>query len=186
MRGGFTLVEAILATTILAFATFGVLGLLRLSDHMSYRAKVDAKASQLLRARVGVLEGLPFTKLRFLMASYAPDSGNSYVFERGVLPVTGNNPTQGFPFLDDADPFDGLYSSPLYFLSGKALPSGTGERSFFPYMENVTLIFSGPPSSASTGQVQVVYTLSWLDQFSEGSPAKMLQFVFTKYDTTQL
>lgn len=176
----FTLVEVLLAGTILAFTMFGVMGLLKVSDEMTYRAKADARAAQFVRERVGSLIGMPFSKIRDVVSEVAASDEGGYIwtFERGVLPVTEANSTSGFPFGEGLDLGD--YSTPKYMLSSKSPDSPTEFREIFPYRERVLLDFPGVPSTSR--EASVTYVLEWTDQFSGAD--RSVSLTFTKYDNT--
>lgn len=141
---GFTLVEVLVAGTILAFASFGLMALLRLSDHMTFRAKSDAKVSQIVRSRIGNLVEIPFDRMREY-ASENPSTFDStsgistkegvrYVFKRGMMPPTTNNVSGNiFPFIDPSELWEGHANSAKYLLSSPPVvnpstnpPTGTG------------------------------------------------------------
>jgi hypothetical protein len=199
---GFTMLEVLFAGMILALASFTVLGLLRLSDEMTYRAKADAKVSQIFKARGGFLVSTPFEDLRRRVAPFTPvdPSAHIYQFQLGQFtadmvenPARRGNDTEGFPFLEPTDPFsEGDFDTPKYLLYGKPLPGTSSFRSIFPFREFVELDFNGPPSTAT--ECIVRYELSWINDFRRSTimpdaggqidPQKLgrLQFTFLKHD----
>jgi Tfp pilus assembly protein PilV len=202
----FTMLEVLFAGTILAMATFMVLGLLKLSDEMSYRAKVDSKVSQIMKARAGVLVNASFASLVAKAATISPTSGQ-YQFQLGnfstnVISDTSylGNGTASFPFLETVDPFTtGSFNGDKYLLSGKPLPGTVDYRDIFPFKETVTLVFrdnDGPSSLSGATAVKVTYAIWWVNEFVRSTQKadssgtvdfdKMgaIEFTFTKYDTT--
>ena len=173
-RRAFTLIEVLLATAILGFAAFGLMGLLRLSDRMSYQGKLDARVAQIARSRVGVLISIPFVKLRDAAATGTVSGPNTYEFQRGDW---SGNTTAGFPFAEDFEP-GGSYTASHYLASGKPLPGTSSYRGIFKYTELITLQF--PASPGSSRSVAVSYTLAWEDPYNGGT--QTFNFDFTKYD----
>jgi prepilin-type N-terminal cleavage/methylation domain-containing protein len=185
-QGGFTLVEVLVAATILAFATFGLTGLLRLSDQMAYRARADGQAANLFKSRSLVLSSMSFDQYRYIVRSTAEQPGGGYLFVRGSLPnAAGVVPTpfgQQFPFFGVVDA-----NAPVYFFESRPLPGTVNLRSIYPYREEIEISFrnlSGVRVSAPTqaAVVRVVYTLTWSDPFGNetGSQQRNLCFEFVK------
>ncbi len=197
------MLEVLFAGTVLALATFTVLGLLRLSDEMSYRAKVDSKLSQIMKARSSLLVTSSFQSLRDKVESYAGNADHLYRFQNGVFtsthisnPQFHSNNSLGFPFVETVDPFSaGPPEALKYLLSGKPLPGSNTYRDIFPFVEQIILDFDATPASAS--EVSITYTIYWINEFyrsTEKADAtgtvdyqKMgqIDFYFTKYDPTK-
>lgn len=188
--GGFTLVEVLVASLILATSAFGFLQLLRYSDYFVYKAKVEGKVATLLRTRVSMLYGMPFSQLVWLVnngnggGGFVSSGGNTYSFQNGVLSANG---TAGFPFATGMDavsavnryPYGSGHGEEQYLLEAKPLP-GEQQRRIFPFQETVTLVFNDLPSMATS--VSISYGLDWRDSFVEGHPVKSFGMSFTKCD----
>ena len=173
--------EMIVATSILSFATFGILGVLKLSDQMAYRARSDSKASQVFKSRCSMLVALPASYFIYKVKDMA-SLGGSWEFSRGVLPrgdgELNTSSGQIFPFfeVEDAD-------APVYFFQAKPLPGEQALRSVYPYREELKLTFKGLNGEASsairdTRYLVFEYSLIWFDTFSGKNRA--LTFKFAK------
>lgn len=169
----FTLVEVLLASVILAFASFGLVGLLKISDQMAYRARVEGAIASLLDTRGDLLVSSPFSRLVDLASTNTPVSGNTYVFQKGLW--NGANSSGVFPFLL---PGESGVSTTNFLTYGKPLPGATGPRGLCPYVELVTLAFNAAPVSAS--QVDVTYDVVWVDPMAATN--KNFTFNFLKHD----
>lgn len=194
------MLEVLFAGTVLALATFTVLGLLRLSDEMSYRAKVDSKLSQIMKARASLLVSSSFQGLRDKVAPFADNPAHYYVFQNGkFLPSQINsnlyhvNNSLGFPFVEAVDQFSpGTYQDVKYLLSGKPLPGSSNFREIFPFIEQVILDFDKVPTAAT--QVKVTYIIYWINEFYRSTEKPdasgainynklgIIEFSFDKYD----
>jgi len=203
-QSGFTMLEVLFAGLVLAMSTFTILGLLKLSDEMSYRAKADAKVSQIFKSRASILSKGSFENLRQIAMTSTPTpvGSTTYRFRSGgfstnyVSNVNYYLPGTSFPFLDLADPLGGsiVPQDTKYLLSGKPLPGDTLYRNIFPFIEEVELVFNSNPSSAS--KVDVRYSLVWVYEFirstqrpvGDNSAAddyeklRIMDFYFVKYD----
>ena len=189
-EGGFTLIEVLVASVILATAAFGFLQLLRYSDYFAYKAKVEGKVATLLRSRGSMLYGMPFSQLVWIVnngnggGAYVSGGANTYTFQKGALSV---NATAAFPFVTGLDPFGSVNRYPYvsthteeqFLLETRPLP-GEQQRRVFPFQETVTLVFNAVPSLATN--VRVSYGLIWGDSFVVGQPQKTFSFSFTKCD----
>jgi prepilin-type N-terminal cleavage/methylation domain-containing protein len=195
---GFTMVEVIVAVTILAFATFGLIGMLQFSDQMSYRAKVNTKVAQILSAHIEQFSGMPFVEYKNIAAS---NFGVS-TFQRGYFGSTPNSP--GWPFFLNDDAFaEGLSigaidsatmgNTKYYLVYGKPLPPSTALRGLFPYVETVTLTFNQTSRAApytgtvtpytSADSVTVDYKMQWIDQFN--GVTNSISYTFNRDDPNQ-
>lgn len=205
---GFTMVEVLMAGTILAMATFMVFGLLRLSDEMSFRAKVDAKVSQIMKTRATMLVNMSFDRLEGFAIGKVVGAGGVYEFINGQFGSSyvnnpefyfNNNPN-GFPFLEVVDPFTVGQVGPVKFLlSGKPLPGNANTRDIFPFVEVVKLQFVDKdnvvktPGDASIIRVNVQYAVWWVNEFIRSTQVvdpnndqyrklSSIDFEFVKYD----
>lgn len=205
------MVEVLMAGTILAMATFMVVGLLKLSDEMSYRAKVDAKVAQIMKSRAVMLVNMSFERLRSFtsVSGLSVGAQNTYEFTRGQFGVGDVSNAQfrfsdngnGFPFLDTYDPvtIDQTGGGRLYLLSGKPLPTQTTPRDIFPFVERVSLQFVSydniplPPGDSAVCRVNVVYEIWWINEFIRSTvivdplsdtsgKVSSIAFEFAKYD----
>ncbi len=197
-----------MAGTILAMATFMVVGLLKLSDEMSFRAKVDAKVAQIMKSRANMLINMPFSRLKEIANGKAV-SGGWYEFINGEFNSTYisnpqfhfSNNSNGFPFQEPVDPISlGQTAGDFRFLlSGKPLPGDTTVRKIFPYVEVIQLQFvdddnnTVPLNDSSLRRVNVVYTVWWVNEFIRSTVAvdpqtdltqkvSSIAFEFAKYD----
>lgn len=188
-RGAFTLVEVMVAATILAFATFGLMGLLKLSDQAAFRARASGQAANIFKSRSLVFVSMPISYFRFLVSSKPASSPGVWTFKRGVLPASPSvSPVaavgQDFPFFSVSNAND-----PVYFFKSRPLPEQTQLRSIFPYSEEVTLSFydsSGAPASSLSAArfLEIKYALTWVDPFSNQTRA--LNFEFVKAEASDL
>jgi hypothetical protein len=203
---GFTMLEVLFAGLVLAMSTFTVLGLLKISDEMSYRAKADAKVSQLFKTRSTILVKGPFENLRQIAVNNDPNA-TTHVFQSGFFrtnQVAGafyhTPPTGPFPFFDAVDPLGGSVapSDMKNLLQGKPIPGDTNFRSIFPFIEQVVLEFNNAPN-ASPSSVKVRYSLTWLNEFIRSTQRpdvggggvdynklRIFDFYFVKYDPSRL
>lgn len=203
------MIEVLVAATILGLATFMVLGLLKLSDEMSYRARVDAKLSQVMRARAANLVKMSFDSLRQKVSGKVSLGGagstfefihggftSAYVNESSYLfaDSTGN----GFPFLESQDPFTYNATGSLRFLlSGKPLPGdpASNYRSVFPFVEKIKIIFQNSNGQVAVPsvavRVRIEYEVWWINEFIKSTQKVELAdfeklgaiaFEFIKYD----
>jgi len=200
-----------MAGTILAMATFMVVGLLKLSDEMSYRAKVDAKVSQIMKTRATMLVNMSFQRLRSIATGKSPTAGGWYEFINGQFNSSYVNNSQfhflpngnGFPFLEVQDPFTwGTGNTGFqYLLTGKPLPGDTSLRQIFPFVEVIRLQFvdngnvSQAINSTAVRRVNVEYDVWWVNEFIRSTEAvdpnndqfqklSSISFEFVKYDPT--
>lgn len=193
---GMTLIEVLLASLLLALATYSTVRGIRTSDHMLYAGLVNGKVASMIRARSAELESWSFERFRRTVlfgnagGPFTAASGNAYEFKRGSL---GGNATEGFPFLVTGvgafDPFVEVSSSPIaesfggahYLMEVSPVP-GDAQAKAFEYSEFVRLEFSDVASSA--GKVRVVYELVYRDDFSEvdPKPQKTARVVMIKSD----
>lgn len=189
LRGGFTLVEVMVAATILAFATFGLMGLLKLSDQAAFRARASGQAANIFKSRSLVFVSMPMSYFRFLVSS-KPSSGTGvWTFKRGVIPATSSAVPapavgQDFPFFSVQNA-----NEAVYFFKSRPLPGTTALRPIFPYAEEVTLSFydgSGAPvSSLSSARfLKIKYSLIWMDPFSDQK--RSLDFEFVKAEASDI
>lgn len=203
-----------MAGTILAMATFMVVGLLKLSDEMSYRAKVDAKVAQIMKSRASMLVNMSFERLEAIARESGPPtlSPIKYQFTRGQFNaghVTDSNfyfPSngRGFPFLDTYDPvtIDQGGGALLYLISGKPLPGESAPRDIFPFVEVVRLQFTDyanspvDPRISDAFRVNVEYDIWWVNEFirstvvvdplnDDTGKISSIGFEFVKYDPTK-
>jgi prepilin-type N-terminal cleavage/methylation domain-containing protein len=183
-RKGFTLVEVLLAASILAFATFGILGLLKLSDQMAFRARADGKGAQIFKSRTLSLVSLPVPYFRHIVVSRggAVPSNGVWKFERG----SSAELTPGgkvFPFWGVSNP-----DEVVYLFKSRPLPGQKTLRSIFPYEEAVELSFFYDRNArdlitdrlglGSARSMRVVYFLKWKDSFA--GQDRVLKFEFIK------
>jgi prepilin-type N-terminal cleavage/methylation domain-containing protein len=167
-RAGYTLIEVLVATMILAMASFGLMGLLRASDQMGYRGRVNGVVSTLISTRGRQLVALSYS-------DYSTLTGGDGLlqFQRGR--VSGPN-ILTFPFLV---PGEGGVNSTNYLAYGRPLPGDTIPRGLFPFAEFVTVT-----TDTTAGTALVEYELTWTDSYS-GATGDRFQFSFTKYDPTR-
>lgn len=205
----FTMIEVLVAGTILAMATFMVVGLLKLSDEMSFRAKVDAKVSQIMKTRANSLVSMSFESLEGIAQGAQTVGGiGRYEFVNGQFNNTyvGNssfyfsgNPN-GFPFLEAIDPFTiGQPNAFKFLLSAKPLPGNTGSRNIFPFVEKVVLQFVDnsndpqPLGSSTIRRANIQYSVWWVNEFIRSTEVvdplndqyqklSSVEFEFAKYD----
>jgi len=192
---GFTILEVLFAMLVLAVTTFTVLGLLKLSDEMSYMAKADSKISQIIKARGSILVKGSFQRL--VGAALTPGvpafAGDVYKFQNGRFTSSHTPQTQYhnnlhpiFPFLESSYQFD-ISPSPgdvNHMLSGKPMPGDTNFRDIFPFIEYVELDFNAAPAQAN--QVKITYRLYWVNEFKRVTDSNRLgivELIFYKYDT---
>lgn len=200
------MLEVLFAGLVLAMSTFTVLGLLKLSDEMSYRAKADAKVSQLFKQRATILVKGPFENLKQI----AINNGSTelvHTFRSGFFGVNQvataayhTHPGTPFPFFDDIDPLGGSIAptDKKHLLQGKPLPGDTNFRNIFPFIEEVKLEFDNPPGSSPT-KVAVTYSVTWLNEFKRSTvrpdtnsasidfeKLRIFDFYFVKYDPSRL
>lgn len=166
---GYTLIEVMVAAMILALASFGLMGLLRASDQMGYRARVNGVVSNILSTRARQLVSFSYADLK--AASLA--SGDT--FQRGATTAGPNIYT--FPFLVPGESPSSLTAT-NYLAYGKPLPGDTTPRGIFPFVEYVFLTFD------PGGFVTVKYDLAWTDSYT-GTPGEHAVFSFNKYDPTR-
>jgi len=186
---GFTLVEVLVAATVLAFATFGLMWLLKLSDQSAFRARAAGQAANIFKSRTTVLVSLPISFYAYTL-SWAPGVGSGGVrnFARGgVIPIPSGASVvspgtgQSFPFFDVVDP-----NALVYFFKSRPTPGTTTLRDIFPYREELTLTFKDASGGvvSSVGEAKyllIEYKLIWLDSFS--GQTKSLDFSFVKGGT---
>jgi len=187
-RSAFTLVEVLVASTILAFATFGLLGLLRLSDQMAFRARADGKAAQIFKSRTLSLASLPVSYFRHLVLYGGDGNGftksslsGGWLFERGSLSGEAVA-TNIFPLGEVEDP-----TQPVFLFKTRPLPGQTDLRLVFPYKESVELSFfsdfegvGGVSVPSLARSMRIIYVLSWRDSFADQD--RVLRFEFLKND----
>ena len=203
------MIEVLMAGTILAMSTFMVVGLLKLSDEMSYRAKVDAKLSQIMKTRATTLVNMSFESMRQKVAGKIAYAPNSYSFTRGGFTSTyisdpsyqfSDTTGNGFPFIEATDPFSTGPSNTLKFLlSGKPLPGDAPNnfRDIFPFVELINVEFKDSngisASPATATRVQIFYAIWWINEFVRSTEVLSspdfdklgaIQFDFIKYDPT--
>jgi hypothetical protein len=113
--------------------------------------------------------------------SYYP-TGTTFTFQNGVVPTNSANSTQGFPFVDAASvAAEGAFNTPKYLLWGKPLMGTTTPTYAYPYQE--TVVLSYPSDYRTARNVQVSYSVTWVDQYSSGNPTNTFTFTFQKYDS---
>ena len=199
-----------MAGTILAMATFMVVGLLKLSDEMSFRAKIDAKVSQIMKTRATMLVNMSFDRLESFAIGKSANSQGFYQFINGQFNAnyvtdpsfyfTGN--INGFPFLEPVDPFTlGQTTPEKYLLSGKPVPGSTTLRDIFPFVEVIELQFVdnantvAAPGTTAVRRVNVIYSVWWINEFIRSTQVvnpnadtsqkiSAISFEFVKYDPT--
>jgi hypothetical protein len=202
----FTMLEVLFAGLVLSMATFTILGLLRLSDEMSYRAKADARVAQLFKARASTLVKGSFENLRQIaMASGGPTGGTNFIYQNGRF--TSGHVSSGSPynnnlnpffhlFLESVDPLGGSVNSQdvKYLLEGKPLPGDNLFREIFPFIEEIRLNFDQAPSTGTPTKVDVTYSLTWINEFIRSTQVpdstagidyeklRIFNFKYTKYD----
>lgn len=168
---GYTLIEVLVASMVLAVAAFGLMGLLRASDQMGYRGRINGVVSTLITTRAGQLVSIPFSQIRAACVDAGGgEDGSVTEFQRGV---TGAPNFFTFPFLI---PGEGGVDSINYLAMGKPLPGTTLPRGLFPFAEFVTVTFSAGGESAT-----VRYVITWTDSMT-GADGDNFDFTFTKYD----
>lgn len=143
------------------------MGLLRASDQMAYKGRINGVVSSLVSTRASHLVSLSFDQYKTLAAASA---GGTYDFQRGR--TVGPN-SHDFPFLV---PGEGGVDSINYLAFGKPLPGATIPHGISPFAEFVTLEFSGTMDS-----VKVTYEISWTDSYGTNGSSHF-NFEFTKYD----
>lgn len=169
----FTLVEVLVAVMIIGLGSFGLMALLKASDQMAYRGRVDGALAATTAARGGMLVSIPFSVLVGYATAATPVSGTTYAFQKGLW--DGENPTGGFPFLLAGELDAGVQN---YLLHGKPLPGDVSPRGICPYVELVTVTFNAAPAFAV--QAQIAYDIVWTDPLSGAQGT--LTFSFVKYD----
>lgn len=164
---GFTLIEVLVSSAILGLTTFGLLSLLRASDQMAMRARINGSLATLIGNRVGLLESLPYSDFASLPTSttYFNGSGITGVMSGTAMPeqflFAGENP-----------------SETKFLMHGKPLPGQTATRPLGFYQESVTVIENSYP------RLRILYSLQWRDPSLDpvGSPSYSINLNFIKYD----
>lgn len=177
--GGFTLLEVIVAATVLSLASFGIFGSLAVMERLSFQAVARESAGRMFQARLQLLESMPFHSYRELASMKPPSASNTWRFQYGEIPGVPN--TIGGPWLFYL-PKDSSVSPDVnelrHLMSSKPSAGGAG---LFPFFERVEISFPTAPSNSN--KVMVQYTLEWLDNsYSENGSFHNYTFSFEKLD----
>lgn len=167
-RCGFTLIEVMVAAVILGLTSFSLLSLLRASDQLAIRARVNGAVASQVKARGGLLTAV----------SYETAAANVGTWSRGGL--SGAPEGDLFPAAF-ALPSD---SQPCVLVYGKPLPGDADYRPLAPYLETITVTVDSP------GQITITYQLRWQDPLGQptvgvpnsGSRFTDVNLTFLKYD----
>ena len=161
---GFTLIEVMVAAIILGLASFGLLALLRASDQMALKSRLQGSVASQFDSRVAMISALPYS----VLTSAGGDSvSEELVYVSGVPSDDyANAPVFPAMFLfGNEDP-----SAEKFLIYGAPLPGEDDSRGIASFSESIVLTKS--PALAAGGaspDVLVQYTLFWSDPISGDS-----------------
>ncbi len=169
---GFTLIEVLACSMIMAVSAVGIVNLLRMSDAAHMRGKLDSRTALVFRDVVDRINSYPFEDFRTLVANAGRVGGNGAIFSYGE---SGGD----FPFYPAEDA-----TTTKYLMMGKPLPGETAATGMYPYVVVVEAL-------DNTSYFQVRVTITWQgyrDQLVGGVyvPSERSVFLeFQKWDASQ-
>lgn len=171
-RGGFTLIELLVCSVILSVSALGILNLLRMSDSVAMRGRLDSRAALVFRDVVEQVSTYPYAEFKNLVVHAGTTGPNGAIF---VFGDTGGS----FPFYSDEDA-----TVTKYLLLGKPLLGETDPSGMYPYVIMVEAKDEGDFSS-------VRVTITWegfRDRNISGEyvpSERVISLQFQKWDASQ-
>lgn len=163
--GGFTLIELLVCSLILSVSAVGIINLLRMSDGVAIRGRLDSRVALVFKDVVDRISTYPSADFAALVAAAPVKGPSGSVFTYGAA-------GGGFPFIPGQ-----LASLPRYLLMGKPLPGSSTPVGSYPYTIVVEVL-------DQTTHYRVRVTLEWKgyrDRVVSGVPQDSRSSVFLEF-----